>query len=297
MLSPELTEQENENRWLILRAKVEDERIKAAFRLLRDNGIEPILIKGWAVAREYPERHRRVSSDIDLAVSPGRYKEGLELISNVEYGKLNIDLHCGLRHLDTLEWDKLFQNSRLELIDDVNIRILCPEDHLRVLCVHWLTDGGAYKERLLDIFYLLQNNSKNFDWEKCFQPLDENRRDWIKKTVTLVHRYHNLSDLSLPFAIESDSIPGWFMNALEKEWASETRLNAIHAVLGNRKEFRRQLKLRISPNSIQSTVLMEGKFDDSSRLYYQAGSILLRLKPSIRKTLRLLKNKIFGRFR
>src|SRR4051794_19773827 len=111
MLSPELTEQENENRWLILRAKVEDERIKAAFRLLRDNGIEPILIKGWAVAREYPERHRRVSSDIDLAVSPGRYKEGLELISNVEYGKLNIDLHCGLRHLDTLEWDKLFQNS------------------------------------------------------------------------------------------------------------------------------------------------------------------------------------------
>jgi hypothetical protein len=44
MLSPELSEQENENRWLILRAKVEDERIKAAFRLLRDNGIEPILI-------------------------------------------------------------------------------------------------------------------------------------------------------------------------------------------------------------------------------------------------------------
>jgi len=292
MMSHELSEKEKDKRWLMLRAKVEDERVKLAFCLFRDNGIEPVLIKGWAAAKEYPERYLRVSSDVDLAVSPEQYQKSLNLVKSGEGGKLNIDLHCGLRHLDLMEWEKLFGNSGLELLDGVGIRILCPEDHLRVLCVHWLTDGGAYKERLLDIYYLLKNNSKNFDWEKCFDPLNEKRREWIKKTIALVHRHHNLSGINFPFAVEAEKIPGWFIGALEKEWASETKLNPIHTVLGNREEFWRQFKKRISPNTIQATVLMEGKFDDSSRLYYQIGSILMRSKPSLKRTLRFLKSKV-----
>src|SRR5437899_8902372 len=36
-----------------LEAAIREERTVTAFRLLRDAGIEPILIKGWAVARFY----------------------------------------------------------------------------------------------------------------------------------------------------------------------------------------------------------------------------------------------------
>jgi hypothetical protein len=291
-MSRVMDEQENDKRWLILRAKIAEENIKSALRLFQKSGIEPILIKGWAAAREYPERYQRIFGDIDLSVAPELYEKSVELVATEEAGKLHIDLHCGLRHLDTLEWEKLFANSKVEFIDEVPVRILCIEDHLRVLCVHWLTDGGAYKERLLDIFYLLQNNTTRFDWEKCFAPIDENRREWIIKTIAVVHKYHQLDISKMPFAEELDSVPGWFTKALEKEWASGTKLQPIHVFIDNKKELWKQLKKRFPPNAIQATIEMEGKFDESSRVIYQLGSILQRFKPSIRRTVLFLKDKL-----
>ena len=296
-MSRKTVEIENEKRWLILRARIAEENIKSAFRRFRENGIEPVLIKGWAVAREYPEKYQRFFSDIDLSVAPDSYEKSRHMISSEAWGNLNIDLHCGLRHLDTLEWDELFANSRVENIDDVPVRILCNEDHLRVLCVHWLTDGGAYKEKLLDIHYLLQNNVGRFDWEKCFSSIDENRRDWIIKTIAVVHRFYPLDVSKMPFADTLEFIPKWFTKALEKEWASDTKLQPIHVFLENREEFWKQLKKRLPPNAIQATIEMEGKFDETPRIFYQLGSMFLRLKPSIKRTVRYLKGFLPNKFK
>lgn len=291
-MSLEEKEKEDEKRWLILRTKVYEEKIKSAFGLFRANNIEPILIKGWAAAGEYPEKYRRTFSDIDLCVAPEDYEKSLKLIEVGEDRKLNIDLHCGLRHLDTLEWDDLFENCVSKLLDDVEIRILRPEDHLRVLCVHWLNDGGAYRERLLDIYYLLENHSDSFDWNRCLGKISESRRQWIIKTIAVVHKYHELNLSGMPFAGELEFIPGWFTGTLEKEWASETRLIPIHTLLGNRQEFWKQVKKRFPPNAIQATIDMEGAFDDKPRIFYQIGSVLYRLKPSLARVFKALKIRL-----
>jgi hypothetical protein len=296
-MSPEFGENENERRWLILRAKIAEENIKTALGILREEGVEPILIKGWAAAIEYPEKYRRIFGDIDLSVAPELYEKAARIVSNERAGKLNIDLHCGLRHLDTNDWENLFGNSKIEFIDDVPVRILCAEDHLRVLCVHWLTDGGAYRERLLDIFYLLQNNAESFDWEKCFGPIDEKRQEWIIKTIAVVHKYHGLDVSKIPFGEECERIPGWFIKALEKEWASGTKLQPIHVFLDNKKEFWKQLKKRFPPNAIQATVEMEGRFDEKPRVFYQFGSILRRFKPSLKRTLRFINLSFRNKFK
>src|SRR5215203_4453785 len=288
-LCPEQKGLENERRWLILRTRVFEENIKSAFELFRAEGIEPLLIKGWAAAREYPEKHRRVFSDIDLCVPPGLFEKAQTICSGDEGKRLNIDLHCGLRHLDTLAWDDLFENSQTVLMDDVPVRILRPEDHLRVLCVHWLTDGGAYRERLLDIYHLLENHAAGFDWERCLGKISPERRDWIYKTIGMTHRIYGLDVSGMPFAAETESIPQWFIKALEKEWASDTKLLPIHTLIGNRREIWKQIKKRFPPNAIQATIDMEGKFDDSARFYYQLGSIFLRLRPSVRRIYNTLK--------
>jgi len=280
-MSLEKKEKEDEKRWLILRTKVYEEKIKAAFKLFRGDAIEPILIKGWAVAKEYPEKYQRIFSDIDLCVPADDYERSLKIVAGKSAQTLNIDLHCGLRYLDTLEWEDLFENSVLELIDDVEVRILRPEDHLRVLCVHWLNDGGAYKERLLDICYLLENNAGKFDWNRCFGKISKNRREWIIKTIAVAHKYYDFDVSELPFAEETNLIPRWFVKTLEREWASETKLIPLHTLLGKRKEFWKQIKKRFPPNAIEATIEMEGPIDDSRRGYYQIGSIFLRLKPSV----------------
>jgi len=291
MMSHEKEVEANERRWLILRAKIAEEDIKAAFRYFREQGIEPVLIKGWAAALEYPEKYMRLYGDIDLCVAPESFEKSRQLIVSEKVKKIQIDLHCGLRHLDTAGWETLFENSSVEYIDDVPVRILSREDHLRVLSVHWLTDGGAYKERLLDIFYLLQNHVDDFDWEKCFAAVDENRRQWIIKTIAVVHRYHKLDTTNMPFAEQLKTIPQWLSKALEKEWASDTKLQPIHVFWDNKKEFWKQLKKRFPPNAIQATIEMEGKFDESSRIFYQLGSIFMRLMPSIRRTILFIKSK------
>jgi hypothetical protein len=283
------TVDKNERRWLILRTRVYEENIKTAFRMFRDRGIEPILIKGWAAALNYPEKHRRVFGDIDLCVAPEAYEAALKVVAEPETKRLNIDLHNSLRQLDTLASQDLFENTRTVLLDDTEIRVLRPEDHLRVLCVHWLTDGGAYQERLLDIFYLLQNRTDDFAWERCLGKISPTRREWIIKTIGIVHQYYGLDISGMPFEAEAVSIPDWLIETLEKEWKSETRLVPIHTQLGNRKEFWKQIKKRLPPNAIQATVDMEGRFDDSPRFYYQLGSLFLRLKPSIGRVYNALK--------
>lgn len=278
-----VAKEESDKRWLILRAKVYEEKIKAAFRYFRENGVEPIMIKGWAAADEYPEKYQRFFGDIDFCVAPHDFEKSRRLVEAEEGRKLTIDLHCGLRHLDTLEWEDLFENSVLKMLDDERIRVLRPEDHLRVLCVHWLTDGGAEKEKLLDIFYVLKNHQNDFDWDRCLGRISQTRRGWIVKTIGAVHRYFDFNVSELPFAEESKELPRWFVEELEAEWASDARLVPIHTTLRDRREFWKQLKKRFPPNAIQATVDMEGKFDDSSRVFYQFGSILLRLKPSIKR--------------
>ena len=101
-----------ERNWIELHLKVQEKKIIEAFGLMRDAGIEPILIKGWAIARHYPnypKGHQRPFADIDLCVAPKFYKEASKLLESEQAKRLNIDLHDGLRHFDTLEWDELFE--------------------------------------------------------------------------------------------------------------------------------------------------------------------------------------------
>lgn len=284
----------NEKRWLILQAKVYEENIKSAFQYFRENGIEPILIKGWAAAVEYPDSYKRFYGDIDLCVSSRDYEKSRSLVDAEEGRRLVIDLHRELRHLDSHDWEDLFDNSIIRDLDGQKIRVLRPEDHLRVLCTHWLNDGGADKQRLLDIYHIIDNYRNNFDWQRCLGQLSTVRRTWILKTIGAVEKYFNLDCSHLPFSDAEKSLPRWFVRALEKEWQSETKLKPMGTMLTNPHGFWKQLKKRFPPNPIQATIDMEGSLDDSSRLYYQIGDILLRFKPSVKRLLKTAKIHLRG---
>jgi Uncharacterised nucleotidyltransferase len=276
----ELIFTEEEKRWRILKFKVLEYQIENAFKIFRENGLEPILIKGWAVSRKYPEKYMRFFSDIDLAVAPESYQKALEL---VEKHQLLVDLHCGLRHLDTSDWSNLYENSITEKLNVTDVRMLCEEDHLRVLCVHWLTDGGAYREKLWDIFYAVENRRKKFDWNRCLNVVSAKRRLWIIYTIGLANRYLHLDISQMDFREEALTIPRWIIKTVEKEWASSVRLRPIHSCLDDRREVFRQILKRIPPNPIQATVEMEGDFNDKARIFFQLRSVLNRSVPSYKR--------------
>ena len=274
---------DDEYRWYLLRKKHLEGLMIRAFEAFRAEGIEPILIKGWAAARNYPDRKPRFFGDIDLSVAGSDHERALKLIGRSDSGASGVDLHCELRHLDTLNWSVLFARSELVAVNGTSIRLLSPEDHLRVLCVHWLTNGGESKERLWDIFYAVQNRPKAFEWSHCLDVVSANRRGWIIATIGLAHKYLGLEIDDLPFADEARRLPVWLTRCVEKEWDRSITMRPIHTALRDPKALLQQVRKRFPPNPIQATVDCEGRFDDGLRVGYQIRDVFIRLVPSVRR--------------
>ena len=173
-------------------------------------------------------------------------------------------------------------------LDGTEVRLLAPEDHLRVMCTHWLTDGGQYKSRLWDIYYAVENRPNNFDWDLCLNSVSETRRNWVITVIAVSKKYLGLQTDDLPFNAELNEYPAWIDIALEKEWSSDIRLRPIETCLGDRKELLRQIRRRLPPNPIRSTIECEGIFDARSRTPLQLKTIAMRVGPSIKKVGRML---------
>lgn len=275
--------EENQKKWNLLQRKVFEKRIVESFEIFRRSNIEPILIKGWAAARNYPNPDSRIYTDIDLAVAEKDFERAAQLAKSEN---IFADLHRELRHLDTLDWESLCTGTKLVKIGNTDIRILRAEDHLRVLCVHWLNDGGAHRERLWDIYYAVANRPADFDWDRCLRVVSRKRRRWIFCAIGLAEKYLGLDTADTPAAGEAENIPAWLIKTVEKEWRSKVKLKPLEACLRDKKELYEQLKIRIPPNPIQSTIEMEGEFDGGRRMEYQIAAAALRFKPLIKKIFR-----------
>ena len=273
----------DELRWYLITKKKTEGLIASAFRRLREDGIEPVLIKGWAAARNYPDGKPRFLGDIDLAVAADDFERSKLLVEAPDSGIIGVDLHRELRRLDTVDWATLFANAELVAIDGEDVRVLAPEDHLRVMCVHWLTDGGESKERLWDIYYAVQNRPANFDWAKCLEVVEPNRRGWIIATIGLANRYLGLAIDDLPFAAEARCLPAWLTRCVEREWKSELPMRPMETVIDDAGSLMTEVRRRIPPNPIQATVNCEGVFDDRSRVPYQIRDLFMRARPSIKR--------------
>jgi hypothetical protein len=269
-------------RFNTLTYKVHEHYLEKAWMRFENAGFKPILIKGWAAAQFYTDPIKRRYNDIDLIIEPGKYDEAMEFLASFNENTA-IDLHKGARQLDSLSYESLYVNSQTIKCGKTEVRVLRPEDHLRVLCVHWLTDGGAYKIRLWDIYYAVKNRPADFDWARCLNEISPTRRKWIVCTIGLACKYLGLNVEDTPVADEVKDIPQWLIKTVEKEWKSDVKLVPLHHFLHDKKKLFRQIKKRIPPNPIQATINMEGEFDNRPRIFYQIGDIFFRFTPSVKR--------------
>lgn len=274
--------QDNDNKWNLLQAKLNETKVCNAFEIFDGSDVEPILLKGFAAAQYYPPEVGRAYVDVDLAVAPEKFDRANDLIKTSKVNNVIIDLHRGFRHLDTVSWDELIDRSEFVELNGKSIRVLSAEDHLRVMCVHWLTDGAENKERLWDIYYAVENRRSDFDWDKCLSVVAENRQCWVKYTIGLAHKFLNLDISDLPFKEEALNLPRWFPIEVKKHWDANNPIVPLAHCLHDREKFWNQVKKRIPPNPIFSTVYMDGRLDAKTRVFYQIGNFFARLLPSLR---------------
>jgi len=277
---PAALELEQAYRLHALQSAIHERAIEQALNLFRSAGVEPILVKGWAIARLYPEVGLRPYGDFDLCVAPEEYpaaRLALEKVLNKTY---TVDLHRGFKTLDDRSWEELFEHSRLLKLENIEVRVLSSEDHLRVLCFHFLREGAWRPLWLCDIAVGLETRPADFDWG-LFSCSNNRRQKWFVCAIALAHQLLGASLEGVPDTIRAERLPSWLLPAVLREWEVRS-MSKRHSTPTNTawRNPHRALKLEYLqshwPNSIEATVGVNGPFNEMPRLPFQVGNCAVR---------------------
>lgn len=256
-------------------AVLHEEQVKEAVTLLRAAGVEPLLAKGWAVGRLYPEAGLRPYGDIDLCVRPEDRQAAETVLWRPGARGYPVDVHTAFAGLEDRTSDNLFARSRLERLGEVEVRTLGPEDHLRFLCVHMLGHGACRPLWLCDIAAALEARPADFDWECCLGG-DARRSEWVACALDLAHELLGARLDGTPLDDRASRLPRWLVPAVLRGWGQGYKqrdpiVNYLRHPAGLLGALR-----GCWPNPILATVEVGGPFNDLPRLPFQIAQCVSR---------------------
>jgi Uncharacterised nucleotidyltransferase len=265
-----------------VRAAFHEAQARRAFALFRDHDIEPVLVKGWAIGRRYPVKGLRPYGDLDLCVRESDYKRAVQLAATPEGQRLSLDLHEGLKNLDSRCFDEFFERTQMIELGDTRVRIPSDEDLLRIVCLHLLKHGGWRPLQFCDVALLVEVRSPEFRWDLC---VGQSRRDinWISTAIGLAHQLVGADIEGYPYAAQARRVPRWMIAQVLKSWTTpEPLMNAPYKYGKPMREYLRQPRgllaalMRRWPNPIEATYALNGSFNNLPRFPYQLAEGLRR---------------------
>ena len=282
-ISPIALELQEGYRFHTVRAGLHEREIREVINLLRTAGIEPILIKGWAIARLYPEKGLRPYGDIDLCFRPDQYQAAVAVMRSPQCQKYHVDLHDGFSKLDDHTADELYAGSQLVKLGEVDVRVLSQEDHLRILCVHLLGHSAFRPLWLCDIAAALESRPASFDWDRCLSG-SRRRADWVLCTIGLAHKLLKVKIDDTPAAARAYRLPSWLVPHVLKQWEAPYVANqpqvkyypAMATYLRHPAGVIKAIRKRW-PDALEATIRLRGPLNELPRLPFQVGYSLSRI--------------------
>lgn len=226
-------------------ARVERDIARVVTRL-REHDVEPVLIKGLAVARLYPAPLIRTAGDIDLVVRDEDYatakaaladlhlsfhgesltgtaytpsfRSGRNAAVTPEHIFSEVDLHSyGVWYEKGLQETCFFTAVSDVLIGKVRVHVPCEEDHMRALCLHFIRHSAVRPLRLCDIAALSEEKGETIRWERVVHG-DRRSVDQIRVALRLSNVLVG-SRLDRGFHPGYDkTLPNWVAPAVLVNW-------------------------------------------------------------------------------
>jgi hypothetical protein len=262
-----------------LRATIREGEIGRLFSLLDSAGVDAVLVKGWAAARAYTEQGHRPEGDIDLCVRAEQYELAREILGNPQGPHFWVDLHKGFGRLTDRSTQELYERSQVLEVGGSPVRVLCEEDHLRLLCFHLLRHGAWRPLWVCDIAAALEARSDAFDWELLLGR-DKRRANWVVCALGLAQGLLGARVEGTPASLASKRLPRWLTRTVLKQW-EKPYAHAHEAPPLMRSYFRRPMGAfgalrRRWPDPIRATVYFNRPFNRFPRLPFQLGKFLSR---------------------
>ena len=272
-----------------LQTAMREQQVVEAFKYLRSQSIEPLLAKGWAVGRLYPQRGLRPYGDLDICVQPHQRGRAVAALSEFSASECPIELHRAFRELADVSVAELFERSETVPLHDTEIRILSPEHHLRLLGLHSLHHGLWRPLWVCDLGVVLESCSTSFDWQLCMGS-DLWRAEGLRCSLRLARELLGASPEGGPPDLSAQPLPHWLIPATLREWgAPEHYMSgpAVHELLLRPRSLLKALRLRW-PNPIRATFNLRAPYSRFPRLPFQLAECLLRTVRFLGKIPRLI---------
>lgn len=269
-------------RFQTLQSALHERQIEELFRLFNSEGVGAVLVKGRAAARLYPQVGLRPFGDIDVCVRPAQKSPALRVLGSPEAKNFWVDLHAGFGEPGGQDFDELYARGETFGLGAASVRVLSAEDHLRLLCLHFLRHGAWRPLWLCDVAAAVEGRPENFDWSRLLGA-DRRRARWVACAVGLAHKLLGARVEDTPLARESERLPRWLVPEVLKQW--ETPFPSMQAPMRHRAPMSKYLRrpegllkdlLNRWPNPIEATVRTGGPFNAWPRLPFQIRHALSR---------------------
>ena len=235
-------------------AFLKEMRLQELIDRLSQSGEPPILSKGWAVARRYPELGLRPFGDFDLHVDPAQLHDTARALAAYPDDCQWVDLHAGVPELSDRSFAEISRRTCPIKVGDTIIRTLGAEDQLRQLCLHFARHGGWRPLWLCDIALFLETVDADFDWMYCLSG-DNRLTAWVLAVLGLAVR---VLEARCPTRHIAGIASSWLDHELLREWSrtdpgdSHTRDNQTMATYLSRPwQIWRGIRRRV-PNAIEA---------------------------------------------
>lgn len=269
-----------------LQAELHALRLAEVWRRLETAGIEALLIKGWAVARLYPEAGLRPYSDLDVVVRPGQAQAARAALTRPPAIEAQVDLHDGPSRVDARDFDDLSARAQDIFLGTERVRTLSAEDHLRLLAIHALRHGVFRPIWLVDLAVCVEGRRPWFDWDRCLGPVAR-QAEWVAAAISLSERLLGARVDGTPAAGRGDCLPGWLVVAVLRNWARATGTSHLPPVFEALWEHRRRPRAawaearRRWDRPIEATLEVGGPFNRLPRWPFQVAAVSSRVLSSL----------------
>lgn len=258
-----------------LQAAVHEQELMEVLAALGSSADHVVLVKGWAIARQYSSPGLRPFGDIDLCVRADHFSKVQQLLAGIE---CRIDLHKGFSRLGNTSWKELFTRTRNVPFRETSVRVLSEEDHLRLLCFHFLREGAWRPLWLCDVAVAVETRHEHFDWQKCLGE-SEKEREWVALTIALARELLGAKTEAAPPEASQQAMPKWVVPSVLKEWRTRSMQQRHRAPLSSawRHPMRSLRTLRHHwPTPVEATIDLNGPFNEFPRLPLQLGNCVAR---------------------
>jgi hypothetical protein len=250
-------------------------------------GIAPLLGKGWAIARLYPEEALRPYSDFDLGVPPAAAGGAAGLAEGLARRGCVVDVHAPFDDLDDRPYEEI--EARAERVDvhGVTVRVLGPEDHLRLLALHMLGHGAFRPLWLVDVAVLIEARGPHLDWAWLLRGR-ERRTDWLRAAIHVARELLGASLDGVPPSIAKFDLPRWVRDAVLEAWghldpdSSQGSRTPMAHHLRTRTDLLRALRVRW-PSALEASLGLEAPLRGVPRWSVQVGECVRRAARFARK--------------